>query len=556
MRRAGFVLLAAGLLYAQPPTGSIHGIVKDAVTGAPLSDFTIQVTQQGIVNKTPTTLSDDEGLYSLANIVAGSLTVIARNNRRETVTRTVQLNPGDDLPLDFVIPANPMISGRVVNGDKEPIPDVFVWVVQTDISGGVVRHSLMGPRVTQEDGSYTFSFGLTAGRKYYLVVDRPTPDELVGAKPLPLDERELIEAPTYFGDVTSLDAATPLVLQPSEHRESVDIKIAKAAYYCVDGAVDVSGRAASLLFSVHEQALAGTSMMRLHAESGEDGAFRICGLTSGQYLLSTSNAEGVAGAVDFTVAGADAHRLRLSVDMATLHLQLAWDGDPPPHVDPKSIFQGVRKEGDLWILPGAKGGENKVSDEQYMQLAIALSSQSQQVSVSLNGVTNAGRFGKHAQVPFDDDAGQMPAGDYALAVTTNGGCCYPKSMVLDGIPLSAKTLHLSPGVTSTLRILMASDVGKVICKVTDADGKPVDRFLIMVAPDGEDSLVPLPAMGLSLSSRAWELPPGKYRVLALHGPQAPSADMDKIWQAFSKATRVEVSSKGTVEVSLTLVSID
>jgi len=94
-----------------------------AITGAPL---------KVIVAGSRRAITDQQGRYALANLPPGSLAITARNLRRETAVQKVQLGAGDDLTVDFVIPASPMISGRVTGPDGEPLAETPVWVVQSD----------------------------------------------------------------------------------------------------------------------------------------------------------------------------------------------------------------------------------------------------------------------------------------------------------------------------------------------------------------------------------------------------------------------------------------
>jgi hypothetical protein len=139
------------------------------------------------------------------------------------------------------VPDGPTISGRVFHENAEPAAGAAVWLIQSQYYSGVLRRSRMGPKVTSEDGRFTFEDGLEAGRAYYLVVDRHASGEVAGREALSIGQRKSIEASTYYGDVMSLEAATPLILSHGEHREQMDIRIRNANPYCVDGHLQVDG---------------------------------------------------------------------------------------------------------------------------------------------------------------------------------------------------------------------------------------------------------------------------------------------------------------------------
>ena len=50
--------------------------------------------------------------------------------------------------------------------------------------------------------------------------------------------------------------------------------------------------------------------------------------------------------------------------------------------------------------------------------------------------------------------------------------------------------------------------------------------------------------------------PGQYRVLAVNRARLTEEDMDDVWAAFSKATKVEVRAKASTEVTLNVVSLE
>src|SRR5262249_27049156 len=130
--------------------------------------------------------------------------------------------------------------------------------------------------------------------------------------------------PTYYPSTTHLDSAIAISLQPGERHEQVDIKLAKAPYYCVDGKLQLSSDPATSVFTIHDVALAWTTLVRVRSTAAADHTFQVCGLTSGSYRLTSSS-----GSVDFNVADTDLHSIHLSPETAQLRLQADWDGTPP-----------------------------------------------------------------------------------------------------------------------------------------------------------------------------------------------------------------------------------
>jgi hypothetical protein len=539
MRPALVLFFIAGALCAQSPTGIIRGTVKDEVTGDPLPDFTVSVAGP----KSFSTRTDDKGAYTFSAVPPGALTLSVENFRRTTVTRKLQLSPADDVTVDLLIPPNTTVSGRVLNQDKEPQARVPVWIVQEQVVNGVERPTLIGPQVTGNDGTYKFDAFVPVGRKFYLFADRSPREELVSDPPKPLEQRELIETPTYFGDAITLDAALPLLLQPAEQRAGLDIKIRKAPYFCADGAVDLAGKPASVLIAAFERPLAVTSLFRLNAVSTDDGAFRLCGLTAGPYLLSTNNAKGMSGEEEFLISDSDIHHLQLTADAASLHLQMVWDGAPPPERPvPASMLPGP----DSVTIHYQDGTTRTLSYREFTEFSRVEPGTANRISVHLDGLRNNTRLVQAADVPFDGLYSQeIPAGDYAVDATTRPGCCYVKEMSFGGIRFTDRLLHLAPGTRGTLRIVLSAEGGSLTCKI------PEGATAILVSADGQP--VPIQPWG----TKGWQnLPPGKYRILAVTRPLRLPEESDQLTRLLTQAQDIEIEPKVTKQVTLEAITIE
>jgi TonB-dependent starch-binding outer membrane protein SusC len=94
----GFVALSAASAVAQ--SGVIRGRVTDAAAQRPVSDVTVTVvgTSSGAV-------TNASGDYVIANVPAGSRSVVTRRLGYSRVTRTVEVTAGGDVRADFQLPA-------------------------------------------------------------------------------------------------------------------------------------------------------------------------------------------------------------------------------------------------------------------------------------------------------------------------------------------------------------------------------------------------------------------------------------------------------------------
>lgn len=573
MRRTLPLLFAAWLLGAQSkpsdppgkpkPTGAIHGVVKNEATGAPVTDYTIRAWWPLVVEGDPSrsfsgggfATTDDDGRYSFASVLPGAVHMSAGKGQVVTIYRTVQVADGQDLAVDFTIPASPTISGRVLDENDQPLVDAFVWMIQSQYVSGALRRAHIGPKITAEDGSFTFDDGLEAGRAYYLLVDRDVPAEIVDGEPKPLEQREPLQAPTYYRDATSLEAATPLVLRPGEHREQVDLKIHKAATYCVDGKLERAGGAISEGFAIREQALIGTNLARLRSYSAKDGTFRACGLTPGPHALSPSNADNPS--VEFAVANTDVHNVLLSVDTAKLHVELSWDGDPPaaPKAGPPALAPATVDVASM-SPEAAKGYELARKAQRVMAGPVG-----NEVVVNL---TPAGAMGSTSIIepaPYDGPWGNdLTAGDYSLGVQVARGA-YVKEVSYGGVAITDGMLHLAPGTNGTLRVVAAQGAVTLSCQVSDSDDNAVSDATVVLIPQSATTAALLAMLAKNAQTDAAgkvtldSLAPGKYRVLALTHPyRRIPEDLDKL--LLVKAQEVEIGEKAPAQVKVPVMAIE
>jgi hypothetical protein len=342
-------------------------------------------------------------------------------------------------------------------------------------------------------------------------------------------------------------------LRPGEQREQVEMKIRKAPFYCVDGKVEASGKPASVLFAIQEMPLAGTTLARLRSSSAEDGTFRVCGLTPGQYRLATTDSEPLPGAVEFAIADSDVHHLHLTLDTAALHLELVWDGDAPTEPEPLPAVAAAFSE------PHAD--RPKLSPEQIRKMFGRVLGN--EIAVSLTGVTHGSHIVKSEQAPYDGPFGSdAPTGDYLVQVHMAPGA-YAKEISYGGVSLQAGLLHLNAGTSGTLRIVATQGGASLTAKVTGADGNAVPDASVVLIPEGATTppllsrlMQSSPADGSGVST--WgTLAPGRYRVLALtRSVRLIPEDIDKLWLVLSQAKEVQLGPKDTVQVNLQPVSID
>jgi hypothetical protein len=331
-----------------------------------------------------------------------------------------------------------------------------------------------------------------------------------------------------------------------------------AAQHCVDGEVRADGKPASSLVAIEEAALTGTDPTLVPTfESAEDGSFRACGLTPGDYAISTT-IDKLSARELLTVADSDVHRVFLSVAPASLRWELAWAGDSP----------AVPKE-EAPVSTAAGDHASPLSGDQFSQLSDTQMRRmtglplGPQIAASLwrTDIDSQVRFSKPA--PYVDTRGiTLSAGDYAIQVSVAPGS-YVKEITFNGVAVTDGMLHIAAGSSATLRIVASQGGSSVTARVTDPDDNPVSEATVLVMPErvvnaAQFSILARPGYTGSNGTYSFgALAPGKYRVLALTRYYQPTPeDIDRILVALSKAQTMEIAPRTNVQAALRPVPID
>jgi hypothetical protein len=454
---------------------------------------------------------------------------------------------------------------------------LFVWLLKSAYQDGVLKQIVIGPKVTNEDGSYSFDTGLEVNRRYYVFVDRTPPDEIVPAA-AELTDRQPIEVPMYFPSATRMDSATAIVLQPGEDRERVDIKIAIAPFYCVEGKIQISGKPASADFAIYEAPLAGTRLARMRSSAGGDGKYHVCGLSPGAYKLSMDE-----GFTEFSVSGSDLQHIDLSMDTAHPKMQIDWDG---PAAEPDTPKLNDEAEATLRTL-AVRMGMDTPSDDDLRKLATRFARPDPgdtELRDAVAKLHDDPEFGKQignlmsnlltvrTQVAvilagighnfFGPIRDRVPSGDYALEIHGPDDS-FVKEVTYDSLKIEDGILRIAPAASGTIRVLMARGAATLAVAVAAKDGNPAPNSTVILVPD---SVTTVPALSrVSTHGQTDQngnytcgsLAPGKYRVLAT--PQSVRwdvpDDLERVLLVMFQAQEVALDAKAMIHVTLAPIPI-
>ena len=513
----------------KPATGSISGVVKDEGTGTPMPE--VQVS----VNPTQTeTTTDSQGRYILRDLAPGTYRVAAHG--QTTAVKHVTLAAGQDLAsIDLQLRALGQISGKVLDENKEPIPGIRVFLVAREYRLGALRYVFAGTGETDDRGEYHLQ-RVEPGRAYLIMAEkRARKLEAISSIPADPKLRKRVPAPTYYPDSTSLDGGQPVTLRAGEHREELDIRMARSASYCMEGVLEANGAPAALFFQIHQQqptsGRSGGGGFYTGSPSGTcgpDGKIRICDLHPGDYQLTAalfSEADESVpffGTTTFSIMDRDVRGIKVGArPRLAVPGEVVWYGPPP---------------------------EQPVSSK---------------ISVFVDPLTRA-RWGSDASgdvkssIPGNFSLPGLLLDDYELRVHGIPHNLYLKDITYGGVSILHEPLGVGTAMgNATLRVIVAPDGGYVSAKVADKDGNPVPDSYVLIVPSSATSES---ALAANLTSGQTDqngvyssdmLAPGKYLVLANSAPvDSTPESIGKLLRSRSHAQEIEIAANRTVQITL------
>jgi hypothetical protein len=524
MRACAALIVLAGALPAQTV---LRGTVRD-MTGVPVSGVQVHAQMDGTaINLGRVSQVRGEFFFTL---LPGAYSV---TTDRGPDKHHIEIAAGEEAVLDLAVPASPTISGRVLDEDRQPLKGVLVRLLIPEYRHGFLQYNQQRA-VTDAKGAYSFNERVESNRRYYMVAARPGNGQ--SPPDVAMEDRQPIEVPTYYPSSPQFDAASPIVLQPSEQRTAVDIKLTTAPYYCVDGKIRDQE------FTIEETT---ADIPKARGRAGQNGIYRSCGLPAGSYRLVTAD-----GGVEFTVANADVHGVDLSSPPAHLRLQSDWE--PPTAAGGAAEISDVEESLARSRLADRAG----IALDKILHSAQPFTSASTRGDVLLpgplpiGGVALAGTsFGRDVLLRPSQAETEVPAGEYAVVTNLPGGG--EAAIWYNGIKLLDPVLRVMPGVSGTLRVAAPPPNGAL--SVSIADGADAT---VIVVPDYVASAEQLARLAIH-GGNEFKLPPGRYRVLATAQAirwRVPD-DLEKLLPAMWQGQLVDLEEKTPVQITVKPVTI-
>jgi hypothetical protein len=161
------VALLAVLPLAQPPSGSIQGLVSRAGTGGPLSKASVEI--RGDDGDTPpiyTTTSESDGRFLIPNVRPGRYRVMVSRPGYVRRTFSVTVVAGRTDEVQALLTPTAAIAGRIYGANGEPLGNIDVSALKPSYRNGRRILTAVQTARTDDRGEYRL-FWLPPG-KYYV----------------------------------------------------------------------------------------------------------------------------------------------------------------------------------------------------------------------------------------------------------------------------------------------------------------------------------------------------------------------------------------------------
>jgi hypothetical protein len=479
--------------------------------------------------------TDGQGRYSLKGDAPGLYTVRAfmEDEPDEHTSRSLTLAAGGHLEVDFPIPNGAVLSGRVVDRNKQPIAGVIVRALSKSVDAASIRLQPMGEDRTNDLGEYRIAH-LPQG--VYVISVTAKPPKLQkkssGAAPVPGTDYPLA---TFYSGATALEGAMAVEIRSGEEQSALDIVLQKQTSRCISFKIGGLFSVASDLdhpdtFESLEPWL-GPSVMGVR--SGFDGdvrpneSNRVCGVVAGTYRLSfltISQSKVASWVVNFRAMG------YLSVPVTVR--------DENVDLGSLDIPGGMEMRGAVSI----EGAPQEASIPAGIQVRL-LSTESRMLSHDDGGIAPVQPDGSFK-------APRVFPGDYAVRVTGLPAGYYVVDVTQQGRSVRNGGFRAGNG---DLKVALATDGAIVSGRVMAADDTTIPDAAVVLLPrsSGRPLVVHSDQMGFYRFVAG--VAPGEYRLAAssflMEGQEQDAAAIARI-AADGTALQLNARESKTVDLRL------
>jgi len=505
---------------------SIAGQVVHAITGNPLKRVTLTATRVDGKGEPATTQVDENGQFVFENLAPGGYLLSGERNNFERQVHGSRSNPNtgtvlsvkDGQPITglvFRLFPIAVISGRVLDAEGEPLPNVVVRLYRREYRDGKRTWLPTGGAQTNDRGEYRVS-GMRAGSYLVNATDFNFGVAMLAASKGPLPETpDPVNASTYYPGTMEFQNAEPVTVARGEDRRRVDIQLVKSVAVRIRGRI--AGAAGNTMLVV--SLLPKSTMLSPNPGGGNalvqagEGTFEIRGVRPGTYILVARSMEGFSAvSAPVTIEVGEHH-------IEGVELPLSEGGEVAGRV----LFDGVAKGISVTL---------DIPDASWMSQA--------------SGTANeAGEFKLKGVFPVQ----------YRIRVGNLPESTYLKTVKLAGQVVDPNNVSLTSG--AKLEILLGKASAELKGVVMGADKKPVAGAIVVLLPEsGRDTLYRTATSDHDGTFVIKSVVPGRYRALAWEDLE-PDAfrDPEVVKPAEGQAAQVELEENGRSEVTLKVIPI-
>lgn len=519
-------LLFAAAVLCRAQSGSsgtwiVEGDVK--LHGEPVSGAGVRIDGPSLLKGATT---DRSGHYQVQGSFPGSYTItVQKDGTGGARPRTVNVLPGShDQHVDIELMAEAVVSGRVLDSEKRPVPNakVLAWVKSS--KNGDVSFLSRGFESTDDTGSYRIA-ELGEGRYFLIAVAdvlRPR-KRVVAAENSPAEKPRMgTRRFSFYPGTSSWENSASLELRFGEQREGLDIAFEKTAIYCMFANVSspsaVTGTAQTASLAVYAP-IGSTFLQVAQGPIREGEALEICGLPPGGYkavarTYDTVSKKATAFAkTEFMIAKRD-------VDLGTLR----------PVV--------------LTTLRGSVTVKDAPRESQLpVGVTVTLDVKNRPITF---GENRSGRVERTGQFSIEGAF----VDDYSLTVTGLPEGYYVQMAQQQGRDVLRNSLRTDG---AELRVVLGADGAVVSGQAVDQKNQPVPDAIVALMAEGQESGLVQQCDQRGQFKFASGVRPGRYRVIALSGLLAgEEQETDAIKSQLVHAMTVDLAPRQQATLSLTV----